>query len=272
MVVARADPPADGIYQVRRGDTLSLIARRFGIPEGKIVALNRLSNRNRIAVGQRLRVAEEGPLRVAAVKAESAPEPAQQPAAEAPEPPEQPAEAVSSADESPTGTASGEEFPPTPEAVVEALDAMGVPTPDPSNYAVTRNHKITVQADETLGHYAEWLGVRASHLRRLNRMRAGTPVVIGRQAKLDFSRVSPETFLSRRLQYHRTLQEEFFGAYEVTSTETHILRKGDTIWYLARRKFDVPVWLLHQYNPDLDFGSLSPGERMIIPRIVPRRG
>ena len=127
-----------------------------------------------------------------------------------------------------------------------------------------------MQAEETLGHYAEWLGVSASKLRRLNGMRAGTPLVIGRQRKLDFSRVTPEVFEQRRLEYHRTLQEEFFDAFEVTGTTSHVLRKGETLWYLARRQYEVPMWLLVQYNPDLDFGSLAPGTTLMIPVIGAR--
>ena len=120
---------------------------------------------------------------------------------------------------------------------------------------------MTVQAEETLGHYAEWLEVRPSSLRRLNRMKAGAPVVIGRTARLDFSQVTPEVFEQRRLQYHLALQEAFFEAYVVSGTEAHVLKKGESLWYLAKEKFEVPLWLLRQYNPDLDFGSLRAGTR-----------
>ena len=142
--------------------------------------------------------------------------------------------------------------------------------PDPSIYTVARNDTIVAQADETLGHYADWLEIRTSRLRSLNHMRRSSTVVIGRPTKLDFSRVSRETFERRRLEYHRTLQEEFFGSYTVTGTETHILRRGDTMWYLARQKYNLPVWLLRQYNPDLDFAALPAGSHMVIPSIEPR--
>ena len=142
--------------------------------------------------------------------------------------------------------------------------------PDPSNYKVADDNSIVVQADETLGHYADWLEIRTSRLRSLNRMHRGSTVVIGRRTKLDLSRVSRETFERRRLEYHRTLQEEFFGAFTVTGTETHTLRAGDTMWYLARQKYKLPVWLLRQYNPNMDFAALSPGSEMIIPSIEPR--
>ena len=64
---------------------------------------------------------------------------------------------------------------------------------------------------------------------------------------------------------------EFFGAYTVTGTETHLLSRGDTMWYLARQKYKLPVWLLRQYNPDLDFAALPAGSRLVIPNIEPRQ-
>jgi len=49
-----------------------------------------------------------------------------------------------------------------------------------------------------------------------------------------------------------------------------VLRKGDTVWELATRTYRVPVWLLRQYNPDLDFGALPAGVAMVVPLIEPR--
>ena len=145
-----------------------------------------------------------------------------------------------------------------------------VPPPDPSNYAVGSGDRVTVQAEETLGHYAEWLEVPTSRLRRLNGMTYQTPLVIGRTKKLDFSRVSPEVFEQRRLAYHRDLQEEFFEAFVVTGTTVHTLRRGQSLWYVANECYQVPIWLLRQYNPDLDFGDLHPGTPMVIPTLEPR--
>ncbi|RME85442.1 MAG: LysM peptidoglycan-binding domain-containing protein [Caldilineae bacterium] len=44
------------IYVVKRGDTLSKIARRFGVSVKTLVRINRLKNPNLIFVGQRLRI------------------------------------------------------------------------------------------------------------------------------------------------------------------------------------------------------------------------
>jgi membrane-bound lytic murein transglycosylase D len=314
IVVARRDPPADGIYRVRRGDNLSVISQRFGVAQQDLVKWNRLRNRNEIAVGQRLRVAPpaivvasaEAPPAEVAPRLAAAPAPAAEPvaqagaeteaearadagaltAAETEEPSEaqersgmeallslfKAADEPEARSETAGGGIDGEERPELgelPPAV--SAEATTVPVPDPSNYAVTRDHRVTVQADETLGHYAEWLEVNASRLRRLNGMRYGTPLVIGRQKKLDFSRVTPEEFERRRLEYHRTLQEEFFEAYVVSGTRTHTLRRGDSLWYLAEQKYEVPIWLLRQYNPDLDFGSLPAGTPMVVPIVESSR-
>jgi membrane-bound lytic murein transglycosylase D len=101
-------------------------------------------------------------------------------------------------------------------------------------------------------------------------MRFDTPLVIGRTKKLDFSRVTPEVFEQRRLAYHRDLQEEFFAAFSVSGTRMHTLRRGDSLWYLANEKYEVPIWLLRQYNPALDFGALPAGTAMVIPTLEAR--
>lgn len=353
VAVARAEPPADGIYRVRRGDTLSRIARRFGIPEAELVAWNAIDDRNRLAVGQHLRVAAPAasagaragePVQIAARTATSDAAPVQIASGAAPASDAAPIQLASSAgpgieeieedfselgdsappfdeplselddsaapfeepraeledpaapfDEDPSALGS-DEFalltdanrepealeleatdpvePPalesTPVDGVASRDGALVPSPDPSNYAVSRNDRITVQAEETLGHYAEWLELRASQLRRLNGMRYGQPLGIGHTLRLDFSRVTPETFEQRRLAYHQALQDEFFGSWIVTGIEMHTLRRGESLWYLAHRKYRVPTWLLRQYNPDLDFASLPAGAELVVPRVAPR--
>jgi membrane-bound lytic murein transglycosylase D len=159
----------------------------------------------------------------------------------------------------------------TEQPVMLASVGRSQPPPDPSDYSV-HDREVTVQAAETLGHYAEWLEVRTHTLRAQNGMRMGQPLVIGRRVKLDFSRVAADEFENRRLEYHRTLQGEFFDAFEVIGTERHVLRRGESLWYLAERKYRVPIWLLRLYNPDLDFGSLQAGVSMIVPVVEPRAG
>jgi membrane-bound lytic murein transglycosylase D len=265
--IARSKPPTDGIYHVRRGDTLSIIATRFGVTQTQIVALNRLKSRHRISTGQALRLpTDDKP--VAAARTPSAPAPSPTPS-----PSPRPPTLQVVADEQPPGALEPDSLAAVKSRIVSEKPATApvtTPFPDPSDYAVGRDERITVQAEETLGHYAEWLEVSASRLRRVNGTRAGTPVVLGRKTRLDFSRVTPETFEQRRLTYHQALQEEFFEAYNVVDTESYTLKRGDTLWFLAARKFRVPVWLLRQYNPDIDFARLPAGIKLVIPRIESR--
>ncbi|HXV36748.1 MAG TPA: LysM peptidoglycan-binding domain-containing protein, partial [Myxococcota bacterium] len=339
--VALAQLPDDGVYRVRRGDTISKIAARFGLSEAQLVSLNGLSNRHQIAVGQRLRVAasDAAPASVAAsdVARATAPASVVEPrpvtvAAVEPRPVtvaavdahpvtvaaveprlarDEPALELGTSAAARAGSASALTAPrggasePAAGAVAEVLAAeieadptladevalhasevaavlddltsetpaiasVVVPAPDPSDYAVSDDDRIIVQANETLGHYADWLEIPTSRLRRLNRLRAGTAVGIGRPTQLDFSVVSREQFVQRRLEYHHTLQEEFFAAYEVVGTDSHELERGDTLWYLAEKRYRVPVWLLRQYNPTLDFSALQAGGRLVVPVLASR--
>jgi membrane-bound lytic murein transglycosylase D len=138
---------------------------------------------------------------------------------------------------------------------------------DPSDYSVVANDSIEVQAAETLGHYAEWLELRAWRLRQLNGMRYRQPVVIGQRLSLDFSRVSASDFEHRRIAYHRSLQESFFKSNRIAGTSTHVIRPGESLWILARRTYEIPVWLLRQYNPDLDFAAVAIGVTVTVPRV-----
>jgi LysM repeat protein len=60
VAVDTVPPPtvSEGVYRVRRGDTLSSIARRFGVSERDLASVNRLRHRNRIVVGQDLQLPE----------------------------------------------------------------------------------------------------------------------------------------------------------------------------------------------------------------------
>jgi membrane-bound lytic murein transglycosylase D len=325
-VVARRAAPEDGVYRVEPGDNLWVISQRFGVSEDDLARWNSLRNRNRLSVGQALRVARPPAPTLVASAASSATDAAIEPA-EVPAPAEieagveaqarieaeietqaeVEAQAEIEAGAEPAAettlasivensvallaeTASGDAEAADPAAagsaqaepraaaatatLASALPpppvAAGVPVPDPSDYEVHADHSVTVQAEETLGHYAEWLEVPTSRLRHLNHMRYGTPLAIGRNKKLDFSRVSPAVFEQRRLAYHRELQEEFFDAWVVAGTTSHSLRRGESLWYIAHEKYEVPLWLLRQYNPDVDFGELHAGTTLVIPSIEPR--
>jgi membrane-bound lytic murein transglycosylase D len=57
---AKAPASGGGTYVVRRGDNLALIAKRTGVPQRQLMALNDLRNPHRIYPGQRLRLGNGG--------------------------------------------------------------------------------------------------------------------------------------------------------------------------------------------------------------------
>ncbi len=163
-----------------------------------------------------------------------------------------------------TGPASGTD------AVGPALGpagAAGTGDPDPIDYSVAKNGTIVVAAAETLGHYAEWLGVSAWTLRRLNHMPFRRPVVMGHRIKLTFRHVSRRAFDAERIAYHRALEQAYFAAHRITGSQIYVVRPGDSLWNLTRRYHNLPIWLLEQYNPDVDFGGMRPGTRIVVPRV-----
>jgi len=138
---------------------------------------------------------------------------------------------------------------------------------DPFDYSVAHDGTIRVAADETLGHFADWLGVSSSRLRELNHLKFHEPVRIGQRIRLDFSEVTAEVFETLRHEYHRELQASYFAAHRIVGTDVRIARSGDSAWTLTQHGAQLPVWLLQQYNPDLDLAALRAGTQIVIPRV-----
>ncbi|MEX2209027.1 MAG: LysM peptidoglycan-binding domain-containing protein [Myxococcota bacterium] len=137
--------------------------------------------------------------------------------------------------------------------------------PDDSPFRRVDKERVIVDADETLGHFAEWLEITPQRLRNLNKLKPRRQIRAGQTLRLDFSKVSPEEFQQRRLEYHKGIEEDFFGSYRVSSTLEHTLRPGETLWVLSHKKYAVPTWLIRRYNPDVDLGKLVPGVVLVIP-------
>lgn len=259
----------DMFHRVVRGDTLSDIARTYGTRVSTLVALNNLGSSNRIRAGQQLRLPAAGPAsEPVIVAAAEAPQPATVPA----EPP--PASAIVAA--SPPATDIGEASLATVAAAASVLEAtpstmagdlVAIPVgaaetellSDPSDYSVADDQTIEVHPLETLGHYADWLGIRTQRLRDINGLAFRTPVEVGSRIRLDLGRVDTKTFEDLRTAYHRAQQDSFFQEHVIVGVTEHTIRSGESIWILSLRKYDVPIWLFRQYNPELDLQNVLPG-------------
>jgi membrane-bound lytic murein transglycosylase D len=162
----------------------------------------------------------------------------------------------------PVNAAQAEEISP---ALGPAADTQQ--NADPTDYSVSKDNTIRVAAAETLGHYADWLGISAGRLRQLNKMSFAKPVLIGHKIKLEFGRVSREAFETKRREYHVELQATYFAEHRILGTEVYIVRRGDALWTVTQRFGQLPIWLLQQYNPDVDLADLRPGTQIVMPRV-----
>ena len=249
----QAEQLPDLFHTIARGDTLSQIAETYKTNVSTLVALNNLSSSNRIRAGQQLRLPAAGPAPVAPAL-----------------PPVVVAAADAPAVESPAVVAEQ-----TPGAMAGDLAATLLGTiqtallSDPSDYSVADDNSIEVHPLETLGHYADWLGIRTQRLRDINGLAFRTPVVVGQRIKLDLGTIDAKTFEDRRVAYHRSQQDSFFRENIITGVADHEIRRGESIWILALRDYDVPVWLFRQYNPELDLHSVQPGTTVRFPVLAP---
>jgi membrane-bound lytic murein transglycosylase D len=240
-------------YVVRRGDTLSHIASRYGLTEEQLMRLNNINERNSIYEGQVLAMDAQ----------EASSEPQQSPITPS-------AEIVAEVAAPKPSTEAAE---PVSRNEAEALGPTLVPgaqaaeSADPSDYTVHADGTIRVEATETLGHYAEWLNITASRLRSINHMSRNTPLVLGHRVHLDFARVEKADFEAKRIAYHQEMQDTFFAQYRIAGSEVHKVRSGDSVWILSQKRYNVPIWLLRQYNPDMDLEALKPGTTIVIPKV-----
>ncbi len=299
-VAGETQPLPGEKYEVRPGDTLSGIAARAGLRTAELAAANGLDPERPIHPGTTLhlngQVADTGggtPVipasdEPAAEGATAADKPTialtrlevppRQPTATGrPAPPAGILDGISIAGLLPDNTEPSEPAPQPPldpDAERKVVRTAKPPTAreqpdalatDPADYSVADNATIEIQAAETLGHYAEWLDLRASDLRRLNDLRFGTPLVIGQRLTLAFSEASPEQFEQRRKNYHKNLQQAFFEKHQITDIRIHRVASGDSLWRLTGPDTGIPLWLLRQYNPDIDFNRLQPGTEVEIP-------
>jgi membrane-bound lytic murein transglycosylase D len=243
----------DMFHKVVRGDTLSEIAETYDTRVSTLVALNNLKGSNSIRAGQQLRLPAAGP---APVVASVASQPMPEPVIEVPE--TQPEPGLEILEITP-GAMTGDTAAPAPGTAQTSLLS------DPSDYSVAADNTIEVQPMETLGHYGDWLEIKTQRLRDLNRLAFDTPVAVGQRIRLDLNTVDAARFEQRRLAYHSALQDSFFRKHVITGVIEHTIKSGESVWVLALRKYQVPIWLFRQYNPGVDMHKVRPGTKVQMP-------
>ncbi|MGA2342068.1 MAG: transglycosylase SLT domain-containing protein [Steroidobacteraceae bacterium] len=285
----------DGSHRVRKGETLAGIAAASGMSVARLMAANGWNGAHAVARGEVVRI----PL--PATRAEAAGQVPASVAANLP-PPGSPAPEAMAAASPPPGAspplaagspAAGTAGPQSPaaESAAPAAEKIAAPPREPvtrrqtesaallpagpptggtdtTDYGVAADDTVVVQVGETLGHFSDWSGVDSQRLRALNRLHKDARVTVGHRIKLDLSKVTAEQFTAARREYHHRLQEEFFAAHRIAGTESYVVKRGESLWTIAQQHADLPIWLVAQYNPDVNFGDIRPGTTIALPKIV----
>jgi len=248
-------------YRVQRGDTACGIARREGVSCSELIELNNLGRKALIRIGQIITIPGT-PTKVARVETKP-PQPRAPEPAPAPEVAEVAATAVADTPKQPEPVIRP--LPADPDSVFGVGDDLLVQLTQSGGKT---SYSIVVEPDESMGHYATWLGLRSTtKIRTLNRLKRSRDIRIGQVLALPIGDdAQRDAFDRQRLDYHRELQDEFRSRYRISGVEEYQVRSGDSAWTIARRQ-EVPLWLLKRFNPDLFKRRYMPGDVIALPLI-----
>ncbi|RLA63167.1 MAG: hypothetical protein DRQ89_07385 [Epsilonproteobacteria bacterium] len=125
-------------------------------------------------------------------------------------------------------------------------------------------YKVTIEPEETLGHYADWSLVPVKKILSFNKKLRSKSIRLGGNLVIPVSRANIRRFKRKRRQYHLSIQEDFFNNYKIGGLKKYHVKRGDTLDRIQNR-LDVPIWLLRYYQKG---NTLKVGDRLDIPKIV----
>ena len=131
---------------------------------------------------------------------------------------------------------------------------------------------IFITVDETIGHYADWLGIPTWRIRKLNDMGGRSNIRIGQKLQIPIDKADAvEQFASARLEYHMAIEEDFYMQYTISDVTPYILKRGETLWDICNNNENpLPLWLFRKYNRHLDLNRLMVGTDVWIPQVRER--
>jgi membrane-bound lytic murein transglycosylase D len=275
-------------YTVQRGDTAGKIARMHHVKLNDLILANDMDRRATVYARQTLRIPQAGE----SVPSEKKPQPPM---------PRDPVVLLAAENSADTSSAIPENIPveslaaryrrpgPSPADLIAMADVEpenapedvidhdletgpGIVNADVGFARIIQFKQqpvgiLQVEVEETLGHYAEWAGVRASRIRRLNNLPFGQPLQLHKEIKIPLDAIAATDFEARRYDFHKRLQEDFFAAYRVGELQRYRVQPGDSYWTLCRDKFDLPLWLLRHYNAGVNLAALRIHQPLTIPAI-----
>ncbi len=240
-------------YRVRKGDTAGKIAGKFKISLKSLRRANNLNKNATIFVGQNLRIptntAKTPPSRKNISQTR------------------QKVNKMTSAQSAIPLLSQGKKSTTTWKKIQTARSVVlgELSVKDIREKGGFRQGTITVLPEESVELLADWLQVVPNVIRKLNRFAATRLLHPDESIVIPLQNVQAKTFEEKRFDFHLETEEDFFGAYKIVGVHTYTVKKGDTVWDICRKKFDLPLWLLKKYNSTLDFSSLQSSQQLTIP-------
>ena len=109
-------------------------------------------------------------------------------------------------------------------------------------------YNITIETEETLGHFADWGLIRIRNIRKHNRLSFKSNISTGSNIQLPILSKNIQRFKKERNEYHLSIQEDFYGNFKYKGTKAHKVRRGESIHSIIQ-KYDIPYWVLRKHQP-----------------------
>lgn len=220
-------------HVAKRGDTVPKLARHYGVSERVLAEANNLSTRATLRRGTHILIP------IARATAASAAVPALEPAVE-------------------------RSRPSAFRTQARSIRSSFVPVRSDQTRII-----YTIKPGDTIGHIAEWFGVRATDIRTWNNLPFGRKIIAGQTLVVyvdskeadRYRRIDGMTFeekMASVAQRSAPKQEEVNG----DGGTVYIVKRGDTLHDIARRH-NVTVRQLQRWN-DLTSSVLKPGMKLVI--------
>jgi len=271
-------------HKVQKGDTAGSIARLHSVKLNDLILANALNRRATIYIGQNLRIPAKDEKIITKqtliAKAINPKKELQKKALPAEVQIKKPNKTLQSkTDKTPESKPAAIE-PPEKSMTVQAPKPI-IEEPEINPFIVTVNLKILktyikkgntvglikIEAEETLGHYSDWLKTTTQSIRSLNGFKYGDPISIDQTIEIPIGKINAQQFEILRFEYHKEIEEDFFESFSVQGIETYIVKSGDNIWNVCANELELPIWLVKKYNPGINFKFLYPKQVIKYPII-----
>lgn len=115
-----------------------------------------------------------------------------------------------------------------------------------------------VKSGDVLGSIAERYGVGLSKLKSWNNIR-GSRIYPGQKLTIYYAKMPVTT---KKKTVHQNKPNEVYASN--TGSQYHTVRRGDTLWDIAKLYNGISVYDLQRLNSNINFKKMRPGQRIIV--------